>query len=105
MKLFYSHLILIHEVHHQLESLPIKDSKKEELINLIEETVHHKILHSILDHLPTKHHENFLVHYHSSPYDLEILTFLKRHDPEIEDKIKQAAEEVKYDLIKTIRES
>ncbi|MFC1653339.1 hypothetical protein ACFL1M_00650 [Patescibacteria group bacterium] len=103
MSVFYDHIIHIHHVHSEVETLPTTDNHKQELIEIIEETVHHKIIHKILDHLHTDHHELFLERFHTYPNDETILGYLKKYVPDIEHHIKEAAEEVKYELLKSIR--
>jgi hypothetical protein len=77
--------------------------EKVTIVELIEDTMHHKIIHRILEHLHEDHHEDFLEKFHSSPHDEELLNYLKKHVPDIERRIKEAADEVKYELLKTIR--
>lgn len=105
MSFFYDHIILIHHVHEEVESLPSQDHEKQELIDLIEETVHHHVINRILDKLHEDHHREFLSKFHSDPSDLEIIQHLKHHVPDIEYHIKAAADEIKYELLKTIREA
>jgi hypothetical protein len=102
---FYDHIILIHHVHSEVEALAIPNSEKQALIDLVEETVHHHILKRILDRLHHDRHREFLDRFHASPHELALLDYLTNHVPDIEDQIKQAADEVKYDLLKTIRKS
>jgi len=103
MHIFYDHIILIHEVYSEVESLPLGSEEKREMVEMIEETIHHKIVHRILDHLDEEHHEVFIERFHESPHDKELLKYLKEYIPDVESKIKDAADEVKYDLLKTIR--
>ena len=105
MTIFYDHIIHIHHIHSEIEELPLSKGEKNQLIQTIEEIVHHKIIHKILDRLHVDHHELFLERFHTYPDDHTILDYLKRYVPDIEDHIKEAAEEVKFDMLKTIRNS
>ena len=105
MHIFYDHIVKIHHIYSEIELLIIDNDQKNELIEIIEETIHHHILHRILDHLHQDHHHKFLEDFHKSPSDLVHLEFLISHNSKIEDHIKEAAEEIKYELLKAIRES
>ena len=73
---FYDHIILIHHVHAEVETLPVAPADKQEMIDLIEETVHHHVIKRILDRLKAEHHREFLNRFHEAPEDLELLSYL-----------------------------
>ena len=103
MNIFYDHIILIHEIHSEVEMLDVSEKDKKEMVQLIEETVHQRILHSILDHLHKDHHEEFLTRFQAAPQDGALLDFLREKVADIEERIKEAAEEIKYELLKEVR--
>ena len=103
MKLFYDHLVVIHEIHSEVEQMELDEVEKEAMVNIIDDLVAHTIVHKILDHLHEDQHEVFLKYFHKAPHDNEILTYLKGHVPDIETRIKDAADKVKYELIKLVR--
>jgi len=105
MKVFYDSLIQIEYLHSQIEQLPVSHEDKIEIIHLVEDTLHHHIIHRILIHIHEDNHPIFLDKLTRKPHDRKIIDFLKEHAAEIEDHIKEAAEEIKYDLLKLIRET
>ncbi len=76
-KIFYDHLINLEEVILTLDGQSIDEEEKEELVGLIDQTLHHRILKLILDHLPKEHHEAFLSRFHQAPHDPGLLVFIK----------------------------
>ncbi len=76
-KVFYDHLIKIEEVIAELDNQEIEVEEKEELVGLIDQTLHHHTLQVILDHLPKEHHETFLSRFHQAPHDPGLLVFIK----------------------------
>ena len=105
MIVFYDHIIQVHHIHSEIEELSLSKKEKKSLVETIEEIVHHKIIHRILDRLHIDHHELFLERFHTYPDDHTILDYLKKYVPDIEHHISEAAEEVKFDMLKTIRKS
>lgn len=104
-KIFYDPIIEIKYIYSEIEQLPLSNADKEEIVQLIEDTLHHHINHRILEVLDEEHHPIYLDHLTRAPHDEEVLKFLKDKVDEIEEHIKQAAEDLKYDLLKIIRET
>lgn len=72
--------------------------EQEEIHEMIEDILHHRILEIILNDLPEEHHENFLVKFHSDPTDQDLLILIKKHSPKIEEKISEVVLHVHQDL-------
>lgn len=102
--IFYDHIIRIHEVHNEVEALVLDREEKQAIIDHIEQVVHQYVLQRILDKLMSTAHISFLERFHQMPYDKQLMVYLKQHVPDIEYHIETAADEIKFDLIKTIRE-
>ena len=60
---FYDHLLVIEDVTVILDNYPLTKGEKEKTLLLIDETLHHHILDSILTNLPKEHHEHFLTRF------------------------------------------
>ena len=77
-------------------------TEQEEIHEMIEDILHHRIMEVILHDLPVEHHENFLIRFHADPTDQDLFVFLKHHSPKIEEKILEVVvivhEEIKADL-------
>ncbi len=105
-KIFYDHLINIEEVIIELDQNDISIEERSEFISIIDETLHHHILDTILSNLPFEHHENFLTKFHKAPHDPDLIIYLKQvSGPDIEEKIKTKANEVKKEIISEIKKS
>ena len=102
-KVFYDHLLIIEEVIAVFELHAIKGNERKELLQVIDKTMHHEILDTILTHLPRRHHEEFLLRFHSSPHDMSLMTYLnERAGIDVEKEILKAANSIKKTLIKEI---
>ncbi|MBI2405554.1 hypothetical protein HYV21_00665 [Candidatus Microgenomates bacterium] len=101
-KLFYDHLIIFEEVEEAIRNEELEPEEREELHQLIDEMLHHRVLGCILDHLPREHHEEFLERFHETPYDEGLIVYLQEKtlkDLDIEEKIKEAVEQLKQELL------
>lgn len=77
-KLFYDHLVDLSDLE-KLVKKHVKDHEaRDEIYNLVDEIVHHRIVGCILDRLPHNHHREFLDHVHKRAHDEGILDFLKQ---------------------------
>lgn len=102
-KLFYDHLIIIEEIEMTLTTHQITKEECEDVLHLIDKTMHSEILNRILKHLPRTHHEEFLTRFHAAPHDTSLMTFLKNHTVvDIEKEILMVANNVKKKMIKEI---
>lgn len=100
MKLFYDHLIIeIDQVYAEIELLTVNEKRKQNLKTIIDETIHHAVLDTILSHLEKRHHQKFLVSFYDSPNDPLHLSFLKSKVEEIEDRIQQTAKELRKNML------
>jgi 16S rRNA C967 or C1407 C5-methylase (RsmB/RsmF family) len=104
VKIFYDEIIQIGELMTHIQSLQIETEEKEELAQMVDETVHHEMLSVILTHLPEEHHEEFLERFQARPHDESLLAYLKAKVEGIEDKLKQAGAEIR-EKFKTILQS
>src|SRR5574340_239083 len=102
MKLFYDHLIVREEIVAELDNVSVEE--KEELLQLIEEHLDHRILNVILTHLPFEKHEHFLTSFHQAPHDKKLLDFLKKEvKADIEKEIREEGERVKKEILAEIK--
>lgn len=104
-KIFYDHLIKIEEVTIELDNYELTIEEKEEFISLIDETLHNHTLEVILTSIPKNLHEDFLSMFHQAPHKLELLYFLKKEAPDIEEKIKKNSEIIKKEILSQIKRS
>lgn len=88
-KLFYDHLLVLEELEHHIKSATQTPEEREELWNIVDEIIHHKVLGCILDRLPYDYHHEFLAKFHESPYDETLLEYLnEKIEGNVEEVIK-----------------
>lgn len=75
-KIFFDHLISIEEVGVYIDGVSTSHEEKEELWNLVDEFVNHKIISSILSELDEASHDEFLNMFLDRPYDVGIIDYL-----------------------------
>ncbi len=102
MKHFYSHVFETESLHIELSQLDLSSDEKEHLLQLIESNIHHTIIEAILSQLKEEDKKLFLTHVSCGEHD-KIWNLLHLRIENIEEKIKQIADEVKKELRKDIR--
>lgn len=103
-KVFYDHLIVLEEVEDEIKSSTETHEEREELYQIIDEIIHHRILGVILQHLPEKHHPTFLEKFHETPHDYGLMEYLnKKVEKNIEEIIKQEIGDLAYEILQDIR--
>lgn len=98
-KIFYDHLVLREEISVELDKYAVGAEGKEELVQLVDETLHHQILNTILTHLPKEKHREFLEKFHQAPHDSQLLEYIK----DFEEEIIKTAKKIKSDLLSEIK--
>ena len=73
---FYDHLIALEELEHHVKKVSESRDEIEELWQLIDEIVHHRVLGCIFDKLPQEYHHEFLEKFHTAPYDEKLMSFI-----------------------------
>jgi|SRR3972149_6460613 len=103
-KLFYDHLIILTEVETEIKSMAETEEERHELWQIVDEILHHRILHLFLDKLPEMHHDEFLHRFHKSPHDENLLGFLnERIEENVEELIKEEMELLTSEILREIR--
>jgi hypothetical protein len=104
MKHFYTHLIDIESIIVELDKLDLNDKQKVQLTTLIDSTLHHHILDTVLSELSDEDKHIFLEHVSKQEHD-KIWGLLNNKVDKIEDKIKEAADELKKEIHQDIKEA
>ena len=89
-KIFYDHLIILEEVDRSIKGSTETQEERQELWQIVDEIIHHRVLGCVLAHLPREHHEEFLEKFHQAPHDEGLLDYLE--------------EKIKKDVTKLIKE-
>lgn len=104
-KIFYDHLTITEEIITELDNYRIEKIEREEIIQLVDENVHHRVLDAILKKLPKEKHEEFLTKFSAAPGNIELLDYLRREITDIEELITREAKLVKKELLAEIKRS
>jgi hypothetical protein len=105
-KVFYDYLVIKEEVDCELNNYRLDKEEKDELIDIIDQLLHHHVLNVILNHLPKDKHPEFVSRLQTSPGDDQLMEFLKQHiGPYIEEEIKKQSRKVKQEIIAEIKKS
>lgn len=104
MKYFYTHLIEIESLIVELDKLDLSLEERAHLASLVDSSLHHTILDVVLSQLSEEDKRVFLNHLQKNDHD-KIWQFLTSKVDKIEEKIKVAAEDLKKQLYKDIREA
>jgi hypothetical protein len=103
-KIFYDHLIVLEELEVVIKNTAETPQEKEELWNLVDEIVHHRVLICVLDRLPIQYHQEFLGRFHEKPHDESLIDFLKeKGGQDFEEVIKKEIEALNHELLREIR--
>lgn len=103
-KHFYTHIIEIESLVVELDKLNLSDQEKIHLARLIDSNLHHTVLDVILSQLPEDEKQVFLRNLKESNHD-KIWEHLNSIVDKIEEKIKNAAEQLKKELRHDIKEA
>lgn len=104
-KVFYDHLIVLEEVDKHIKDSVETSEQREELWQIVDEIVHHRVLGCVLDHLPGEHHEEFLGKFHQAPHDESLLSYLREKiKKNIEELIKQEIGGLATEILEEIQE-
>jgi succinate dehydrogenase flavin-adding protein (antitoxin of CptAB toxin-antitoxin module) len=96
-KHFYTHLIEVESIYTVLDLLEMSTDERKELMIIVDSTVHHVILDTVLTELSEEDKKSFLSHLAQDNHE-EIWTLLNNKMKQPEKKIKKAVDKVKKDF-------
>ncbi len=103
-KYFYSHIVETESIIEELNMLDLSENEKTHLVTLIDSSIHHAVLDAILSELSGNDKKLFLEHL-SRNDNAGIWQMLNNKIKNIEEKIKKAADELKKELKKDIKDT
>lgn len=101
---FYSHIIEINSIHNSLEDLSLEVHEKRELIIIVESSIHHVVMDTVLSELSDKDKKLFLGHVVSQEHE-KVWDLITNKIQDVENKIKKAVENLKEKLHADIKET
>ncbi len=96
-KNFYSQLVDIEAVYFSLHALDMNEKEKQDLMVIVESSVHHLVIDTVLSELPEKDKEKFMTHLAAND-DAAVWKLLRKNTKDIDKKIVKAVEELKKEL-------
>ena len=107
MKYLFEEIIQIKTVHLKLNELNLADEEKEELLEIMKSTIHHKVIDLILSELTDEEKEIFLSQVIPSPGEESSEAFpkdvslnvLRDRINNLEEKVKEKVKEAEEELI------
>jgi hypothetical protein len=109
MIVFYDAVLALTELEREIKRFLADNEEKEELWNVIDDIIHHRVVSRILEAIPDQYHMEFLLRFYEAPYDQGHFEYLNgllaaRTEEKIEEIIKKEMEALKKELIKEIRD-
>lgn len=104
-QLFYDHLVDIGKIRIELDKYSLTIVEREEILNIISEHIHHRLLDIVLKKLPKNKHQQFLHQLHHQPHDKRLLKALKTEIDDLERSLKKEIEKIKKDILLEIKRS
>lgn len=101
--IFYWHLVELSPVKTELTGRGVEEADLVEILDHVEEIIHHRTLNLIYDNLPYQHHREFSNRFAKSPQSRDLLDFIneksgKNLNLEIEKNIKETIREILKEL-------
>lgn len=104
IKNFYTHLINYEEIYVELDKLDLSEKERHHLAELIDANLHNTVIEVVLSELSDEDKHIFMKHLTEQNKD-KIWELLNSKADNIEDKIKSAAEDLKEEIHKDIKEA
>lgn len=101
---FYSHLVEIDTVVTELDVLDLNAEEKHELVKIMETTIHHVVLNTVMAELSEEDKKQCLEHLAGNNHS-ELWKMLTEKVPEVHDKIKKSVHKVKREMSEDIKET
>lgn len=105
MHIFYDHLVDWKSVNQRLAEFSLTSGERDELLRLLDETIHFEVMKHLLDVLPLHVHEYFILQVKEAPHSHEQLVFVKQYHPHIEATISRVAGKSTARFLDTIHAS
>lgn len=103
-KIFYDHLIILPVLEAEIKSIAETEEEKQELWQIVDEIIHHRILELLLDTLDREHHDEFLERFHEAPHDEIHIHYLdKKVDENISELIEEKIGKMEREIINEIK--
>jgi hypothetical protein len=90
MNMFYDDLLDLQSLDAELAVYLPDDGERQEILSILDATMHHVVMEAIFTNLPQEQHEIFLVLFRDVPEDSTHFDYLRQYQPDIEEVIRNA---------------
>ena len=105
MTLFYTHLLTDHQqLLETLEQLTLNRQEKSQALSLINQTIHHVVIDTILENLDDRHHQRIIARIQIAPDDRSIIDLINTLiNQDIEQLLRRRLTAIYLDLLEDLR--
>lgn len=105
-KSLFNHLTLVEEIITEIDMHDLNPEERDELVDLVQKTLYHHTLTTVLDHLSQDKHQQFLAQHHRHTSDDQLLAWLKSEIKiDIEQEIRSQAAKIKKEILAEIKKA
>lgn len=101
---FYSHLIEVDGLFTELDTLDITTEEKQDLVTIVESSIHHVVIDTLLSELSEEDKKTFLSHVASNKHT-EVWKLLTEKVDNVHEKIRTAVHGLKKEMHADIKET
>jgi len=103
-KVFYDKLIAFEKIEKEIGKIAESKEEKDELIRIVDEYIHHRMIGCILEKLPKDHHEEFLTQFTEAPHHEGLWNYLrKKVSEDVEGFMQEEVYKIGRELLEVIR--
>lgn len=103
-KLFFDKLVDFKKLEKKISSIITTSDEKHEYWQIVDELIHHRVLHCVLNELDEKHHEEFLVKLHEAPHDEGLIDYLtSKITKDVREFLRLEIQSVNHEVLADIR--
>jgi hypothetical protein len=103
-KLYYDHLIAYEDIEIEISKISQSREEKEELWQIVDEMIHHKVLDLVLSKLPKDKHQEFMEKFVSAPHDEGLFDYLNdKIGDDVEKLVKKELDELAKEILKDLK--
>lgn len=96
-KQFYSHIIEIESIYIHLDLVPLSEKQRNELMMIVDSTIHHTIMDITLSHLSPSDKKEFLSHMEGNNHE-KTWQFITGKINRFEHKLHKAVQKIKNEI-------
>jgi len=105
-KIFYDKLIVFEEIEAEINKVSKSKEEKNELWQIVDEMIHHKVFDLLLSKLPRIQHQEFMDKFLAAPHDEALFTYLNaRIGEDVEKLIQKELDSLAKDILKEMKRS